>query len=522
MISRNITTELKVGIFTAAALATLAASTFVLEGNPFAPKSDEFYTVLDNVGGVAARTGVRVAGVQIGEVSSVELLPKGARVNFKIDPKVRIPKGSYIELRSRGILGDVYLEIQRTDGSTEFMASGDMIPKITEQNDFGALMDSMGKIAKNIQDVSQTLALVLGNEEGKTSLRNIMRNIEQFTNDARDVLASERKNVSVAIQGIRDIAQRVSVILERNDGRIDRVLESIDSASGDFKLIAAELRGAVSGPNKGRIESIIASLDESLRDVKQTASKVRLVVDKVERGEGSLGALVSKDETINELNSTLRGVQEFLRPATQLKLELDYKGEYRGKTAGESIGSTGNHFNLRMSTRPDRYYLLGLSDSPTSRKITNRTTTTTVEGANTISTEREEIPENRDRIRFNAQFAKRFENVALRVGFFESYAGLAGDLYMFSDKVTASVEVFNFKSNKDDKYERGMARVKGYANVFFTPNLYATGGVDQINNSGAKKDTEGFVPKPFPFVGAGLRFTDDDLRAVIGAAALAK
>lgn len=525
MLNRGFATEIKVGLFTAIGLGALAVAIVVLDGNPFAAKAQEFYTVLDNVAGVAARTGVRVSGVQIGEVSSVELLPKGAKVNFTVDPKVKIPKGSFIELRSRGILGDVFLEIVRDENNKDSLQSGDMIPKVKEQNDLNSLMSSIGSIAKNIQLVSHTLALVLGNEEGQASLRNIIHNIEQITSDARDLVYGERKNISATIRGMKEVAERLAMTLEKNDGRLDRVLESVDVASQDFKTFAGALRQMVSGDNKGKLEGILASIDDSMNNIKETSAKVKLVADKVERGEGTIGALLSKDDTINEVNSTLKDVKEFLRPATQLKVDLDYHGEYRGKAATDTLGFAGSHFNVRLRTRPDRYYLLGITDSPASRQVSTEDTQTKTEGNNTSTRTVKKVSEDAPRIKVNAQFAKRFDHIGVRFGIFESYAGIAGDLYLFSDKFQGSVEVFDVKNTSTRPLANKTfdPRIKSYANLFVTPNIYLTGGVDAINNVYAiREGDETEKPKPLPFVGAGLRFTDDDLRAVMGAASFLK
>jgi phospholipid/cholesterol/gamma-HCH transport system substrate-binding protein len=511
MLTRSVTTELKVGLFAVAGLAILGTLVVTLEGNPFTSRAQTFHTVLDNVGGVGARTQVRTSGVQVGEVTSIDILPKGARVNFKIDSKVAIPKGSFIELRSKGILGDVYLEVVRNEKSAENLKDGDMIPKVKEYNDMSALMSSLGSIATDIKTVSSTLSAVLGNDAGKNSLRNILQNIEAITADTRNVIATEKENVSRIIANLRESTDRVSAILERNDGRVDEVIRTIQTSMNDVKEFTTELRGMVTGPNKGRMDSIIASIDDSMANIRQTSSKVQLIVDKVEKGEGTLGQLVSKDETANDIRSTLKSIQDVLRPATKLQLEVDYKGEVRSEEQA-ALGRFGNHFNVRLSTRPDRFYLLGISDSPAGRRRSAITTTTTTEGNTTTTQEVERTPEDRGRLRFNAQFAKRFDAVGVRFGLFESYAGVAGDLYLFSDRIAASVEMFNFGDDAfaGDDSTKGFARVKAYSNVFVTPNLYVTGGADNI----------GRTPRPVAFVGAGLRFTDEDLKAVIGAASL--
>jgi phospholipid/cholesterol/gamma-HCH transport system substrate-binding protein len=513
-------TELKVGIFTVVGLTVLCALILVLEGNPFSSKLIKYHTIVDNVGGVGQRTQVRTSGVQVGEVSEIEILPDGAKVNFKIGADVVIPEGSFIELKSRGILGDVYLEIVRNQASKVPIKPDSLVPKMKEFNDMNSLMTSMGSIATDIKQVSSTLSQVFGTEDGKSSLKNILANVENITKETRELMIAERKNISRIISGIVETTDRLNAVLERNDSRVDSIMKDVSLAAADARLFTAELKSMVGGSNKGRLENILASIDTSMVNIKLASAKVQNIVDKVEKGEGTVGQLLSKDDTANELKNTLKTVQDILKPAAKLKVEVDYKGEMRSTgganvSANGNIGKYGNHFNVRLSTRPDKYYILGISDSPNSRTITNIRTTEVNQATNeTVVREVKEVPEDRQRLRFNAQFAKRFDPIAVRFGLFESYAGIASDVFLFKDKLSASVEIFNFG---DDTYTgpgstKGFARVKAYSNLFLTPNIYVTGGADNIARS----------VKPLGFFGAGLRFTDDDLKAIAGAAALGK
>ena len=51
-------------------------------------------------------------------------------------------------------------------------------------------------------------------------------------------------------------------------------------------------------------------------------------------------------------------------------------------------------------------------------------------------------------------------------------------------------------------------RAKLFSNLFFTDNLYLTGGIDYL----------GKKPKPLVFFGLGINFTDDDLKSLIATA----
>ena len=151
--------EFKVGLFTLLAFVVIGLIAFTLEGNPFASRRKTYYTELENVGGVGAKTQVRTSGVPVGEVTDIKIQENGARVYFSVSGDLAIPQGSYIEMRSRGILGDVYLEIVRQSSGPNApeIEPGGLIPKVKEMDDLNALMTSIGSIAKDIKTVSNTL-----------------------------------------------------------------------------------------------------------------------------------------------------------------------------------------------------------------------------------------------------------------------------------------------------------------------------------------------------------------------------
>ncbi len=511
-----ISTELKVGLFTVAGAVVFGTMLIALESGPFGEKKIEYYTQLDNVGGVGVRTQVRVSGVQVGEVISIDVLPTGARVNFNIRSDVEIPEGSFLELRSRGILGDVFIELVRNNYSTKMLKDGSLIPKRTEASDFNSLMSLVGSIARDLQTVSRSLAVVFGSADGQSSLQNIVHNVEKLTGDARELMSSQRYNIAKVIQNLRDSASRFTELMENNSGDIEETVRAAKTAAQDVQAFTAELKKMVTGKNENKFERIVETLDTTSRNINASMAKVQLIVDKVERGEGTLGQIVSRDETANDIRQALKGVQELLAPARRLQVEIDYKGEYRNLENNESIATMGNHFNFRLRTRPDQYYMLGVSDSLGARTVTTTTSTTsTAANGATVVKEIKEVPDSREGLRFNAQVAKRWSPVGLRFGLFESYPGVAADAYLFRDKFTASVEAFHLSdafSNERASDTSGLARVKAYGNFNFTPNLYLTGGVDGV----------GRKPGAFGFFGAGIRFTDDDLKSVIGAASLLK
>ncbi|APJ04260.1 MlaD family protein [Silvanigrella aquatica] len=497
----SLSSEVKVGLFAIVGTVVLTTTAVVLGGNPFSSKKQHYYTVLNNVKGVAERTQVRASGVQVGEVTSVEILQDGARINFSVDGDLKIPKGSFIEIRSRGILGDVYIEVVRNYQGVGYMSSGDLMPRNSESNDMDSLMASLNQIANDIKKISGNLANVLGTKDGENSIRNIVTNIEGMTSDLRDITSSQKTNIKEAIKGIRDSAVHISNLIARNDSKIDQIIS-------DMKSFTTELRQISTPENRERIENIIANVDEATASIKRMATKI-------EGGEGTLGQLIAKDETADEVKATLKSIQDVVKPISQLKLTIMDRAEYRLENA-ETGDKFVNEFNVTLATRPDRYYLLGITNAPYGRQVTNSTTTSTTNGNTTTTNVQQNTPENLSNLRFNLQIAQRFGFVGLRLGMFANSGGFATDFYAFNDKFVTTFEFSQFggaPTPSDTIYgTKGAFNIKAFSNVFITPNFFVTGGVDGLV----------LYNKPFPFVGAGISITDDDIKSLVGVAALAK
>lgn len=80
------------------------------------------------VNGVGIGSDVRLAGIKIGAVRSLELNPETyqARLTLLIRNEVRLPDDSSIKITSDGLLGDAYLSIA-PGGSPDYLAAGDEI-----------------------------------------------------------------------------------------------------------------------------------------------------------------------------------------------------------------------------------------------------------------------------------------------------------------------------------------------------------------------------------------------------------
>ena len=102
--------------------------------------------------------------------------------------------------------------------------------------------------------------------------------------------------------------------------------------------------------------------------------------------------------------------------------------------------------------------------------------------------------------------AKRYENLVFRSGIIESTGGVGLDYYLFDDRLKLSFEAFDFDTDKE-------THLKGCADFGFFKYLYVTAGFDDFISDEGRSSF---------FVGAGLRFEDDDIKYLLTSAPIPK
>jgi len=274
-------TEFKVGVFTIVALFTLGYMLFVLNPNMLKDTTrKEYHSILKDAAGIIPKTHVKTNGVTIGKVKGVELLVNTTKIFVEIDSNIKLPVGSTMEVRTRGLLGDVYLEIVRPEDTGQFIAPGGLIPRSEDQMDMQGVMSLLGQIGKDVKRITGTLADVIGTKEGESSLHSILDNIETLTADLRKTGSSIRGAIGDHPEEVREI------------------ILNLNKSLANLKSFSGNLNEVLDDSNKERLNRIIASFDDSMSEVKGATKNIRLISEKIEKGEGTIGKLVNDDSTI--------------------------------------------------------------------------------------------------------------------------------------------------------------------------------------------------------------------------------
>ncbi len=120
------TTEVLVGGFVLAGAIAFAVYTGQTTGMTRATPGYELAASFRSIEGVKVGTDVRLAGVKIGTVTTVELNPETFRADtsFTVANGIEIPDDSAVVISSEGLLGGNFMEIM-PGGSLTYFAPGD-------------------------------------------------------------------------------------------------------------------------------------------------------------------------------------------------------------------------------------------------------------------------------------------------------------------------------------------------------------------------------------------------------------
>jgi len=266
----------------------------------------------------------------------------------------------------------------------------------------------------------------------------------------------------------------------------DRLKSDTPQVMDDLKSALADLRKVMknAGP---KVESIATKLDSAMDNIQSIARKI-------DEGEGTIGKLVNDEDLYTSVTGAAKGIEKTLGGINRFRTFINFKSEYM-----PDFDVTKGYFDITFQPRDDRYYILGIVTNPIG-KIEN-----TIAIYNGIVTGYQESEVVKDDIDFTALFGKRWHNTSLRIGLIESTFGLGADQYFFKDRIKLYVDAWDFNA---DEYLSENMHFKLGADIFATKNLYLTAGYDNFLND----YREGY------YVGAGIRFEDEDFKYLFGSA----
>lgn len=241
-------------------------NSFVLPGT--AGQSPGSYTIhaqLPDVVNIEQNSRVRVADVNVGNVTSIELRNFHALVTMRIDGNVHLPANATAKLGQTSLLGSMHIELaaptnvapvgELTDGSIIPLASASAYPTTEETLAAVSMLLNGGGLGQ-LQNINKAMATALAGREN--DFRTFLAQLEQFVTQANEQttdVISATQSLNTLVQQFADKKEIVDTalatlpgalaVLNEERGKIADAVTTVGQFSGVSTAIVNESKEAL-------------------------------------------------------------------------------------------------------------------------------------------------------------------------------------------------------------------------------------------------------------------------------------
>jgi phospholipid/cholesterol/gamma-HCH transport system substrate-binding protein len=257
------------------------------------------------VGGLNKGTGVTFAGVPVGEIKQISLLPERPEfvwVRIEVDAETPVLQGTTAQIKGVGFTGvsEIQLDgaVKGAPPITQVGPQGCPVLPATSSG-LGALLNSAPELIERIQRLTERLTELLS-DKNQNSISDILENIDTTTRvlaerapDLADAIADAR----IAVRQAGVTMQRISVLTDNTNRLITEqgqpAAEDLRKAIASVQTAAANLDAAISDARPGLQNFSKSTLPEAnrlVRDLRELSTSLKSVSERV-NDEGIGGAL---------------------------------------------------------------------------------------------------------------------------------------------------------------------------------------------------------------------------------------
>ncbi len=307
--------QLKVGLMAMVALAILLYLIFLMSATRgFFTNKTVVYTYLNDSEAVAEASAVTLNGINVGEVSKVELSgatqpSRFVKITLEIETKYlpAIPVDSQAELVAANLLGTKYVNIKKGKSAQTIQAGAEIassesaeLEDVFRQSSqtLGALQNVVNKLSDIIDQVEVGKGTI-----GKLFVDPTLYNSLLGISDKFGSLASDLSTI------LNSSDNSVGKLAHDNGALYDDVRGIVTQANG----VVTQIQGVVDGINSGKgTLGQLAQNPALYDDSRQILTDLHQLLAGIQAGQGTVGKLIKTDDFGDEIKTTLARVDTLL------------------------------------------------------------------------------------------------------------------------------------------------------------------------------------------------------------------
>ena len=233
---RPVAAGVKVGVLVLALLAGAYVVWKSLGADPAGANNITLWARFRDASGMPVGSKVVVAGLPVGEITSLQIDGRYAKVRFKIRADVAVWSSAVVFKKAASLLGDHYLEID--PGSAEGAAeTGELAP--------ATRLGNGDQIVRVVESTSPD-ALLRRIDQSLPNVDAVLLSVKDLSEDMRRLVNGP----------IASVANRVDSLVQQESQTVKDILDRADKAVARIDAVAADIR-SLSGGADARVQAIL-------------------------------------------------------------------------------------------------------------------------------------------------------------------------------------------------------------------------------------------------------------------------
>lgn len=293
--------EIKIGILMVATIMVFIWGYSFLKGKNMFKPVKSYYVLYERVGGLIESGHVILSGYKVGYVDGIRFTDDLQQLVVKISVESRfsLPEGTVAKIISSDLLGTKSIELL-PGTSHRRVSPGDTL-----------LADIEPDLKEEIN--LQILPLKLRAEDMMASMDSVLIIFQAILDqDFRESFAASIDNIGQTVSSLQRSVYSVDTLLTLEGSRFNRIMHNLESISGnlaagneDINTILSNFASVSDSLARSELLSTINNLNDVLAESSQ-------LIDNINRGEGSMGKLITDEELYNNLESATKNLDLLL------------------------------------------------------------------------------------------------------------------------------------------------------------------------------------------------------------------
>lgn len=275
-----------------------------------------YYVIFDKVSGLQNGASVLKAGVKIGKVTGLYVIPhdepEGFRDKVRVSIRINAPEvltvNSVFSISSN-LMGDKWMEITPVDGPVLQSCRLDSKSPWEEPSAKGKSPVSMDDIMAaadetliNLDRAIKSFDSFIGDKQVQEDLKASVAGMKKATADLDSLMASAESSMNRVVGGVNKVIDHADVLISHLDGVITKVGSNVENITADISNITSE-----SGP---AIKGIVKNIEESSQSLNDVLKRLQAIVDDEKFGPSILGTLENLENASKDLSGIMKDVRE--------------------------------------------------------------------------------------------------------------------------------------------------------------------------------------------------------------------